>query len=56
MNDIVENDEGYFYWDEDMLIGPFKTKEQAEVAYTAALKWSAKDHRKEARKIKIEDY
>jgi len=52
--DIEEYNDGFYYWDDtDELIGPFKTFQQAEVALSACLKWTSKDHsRNTIRKMK----
>lgn len=54
MNDtIVEDEKGFYYFDEnDDLVGPFNTWDQAEVALSAALRWEAKDHQPSIRKMK----
>jgi len=54
MNDyIVEDDKGFYYWDDnDELIGPFNTQKQCEVALSATLRWEAKDHQPQIRKMK----
>lgn len=50
---IIEDGEGFYFWDDqDELIGPFKTEEQCEVALNAALRWKAKDHQPQIRKMK----
>ena len=50
---IVEDSEGFYYWnDQDELVGPFKTIAQCEVASEAALRWEAKDHQPEIRKMR----
>ena len=53
MNKIVEDVDGFYYWDETAeLVGPFNTYQQAEVALSAALRLLAKDHVPELRKMK----
>ena len=53
MDEIVEEPDGFYYWnDDEEYIGPFKSKEQCEVALEAALRWEAKDHQPRIRKMK----
>jgi hypothetical protein len=53
MNEIVEDTDGFYYWDEqDNLIGPFNTFQQAEIAFSACLRWEARDHVSTIRKMK----
>ena len=50
---IIEDKDGFYYWDDrDELVGPFKTEQQCEVALDATLRWEAKDHRPQIRKMK----
>jgi hypothetical protein len=55
MNEIFETTSGFYYINEEgEEIGPFSTYQQAEVAYSASLRWLAKDEQQEIRKIKDE--
>lgn len=53
MNDIIEDESGFYYFDEeDDTVGPFSTYKQAEIAFSASLRWEAKDHQSTIRKMK----
>jgi hypothetical protein len=53
VNDIFEDDGEFFYYaDNDDIVGPFPTYEQAEIASDAALRWQQKDHQTTIRKMK----
>lgn len=53
MEYIVKENDQYYYIDEiDDIIGPFKTREQAEIAYTAYLRWMEHDHQPVIRKMR----
>jgi hypothetical protein len=54
MDDIIEDVDGSFYhWDGNgSLVGPFKTHEQCDAALQAALRWEAKDHQPQIRKMR----
>ena len=53
MNEILEDIDGFYYFDDnDDVVGPFNTYQQAEVALSATLRWEAKDHQHTIRKMK----
>ena len=53
MNEIVEDRDGFYYYDEsDELIGPFKTAEQAQIALDASHRWSVREHKDDIRKMR----
>ena len=53
MDYIVQENDQYYYIDETTdMIGPFKTREQAEIACDAYLKWLDQDHKPVLRKMR----
>jgi len=53
MNEIVQDTDGfYFFNEEDDLVGPFKTAEQAQIALDAAHRWSIREHKDDIRKMR----
>lgn len=45
MNDIIELEDGYYFYDEAQLeVGPFKTELLAQKALDAYVKWMNHDH------------
>ena len=50
MNDIFEDEDGFYYWDnDDYIIGPFDTLYQAQTALAASSKWQEKEPIKKMR-------
>jgi len=53
MNEIVEDVDGFYYFnEEDDLVGPFKTVEQAQISLEASHKWSVREHKDDIRKMR----
>ena len=53
MNEIIEDVDGFYYFnEEDDLIGPFDTVEQAQIALDASVRWAVREHKDDIRKMR----
>ena len=53
MNDIFELEDGFYHRTEDEdMVGPFKSVEQAQIALDAYVKWLNHDHENDIRKMR----
>lgn len=53
MSDFIVHEDGFYYYnEEDDLIGPFDTIEQAQIAHQASIKWQVREHKNDIRKMR----